>query len=76
MADRQMLADVLAWPLDKAIAELKRANVFVCVKEAILPNRPSVGPELRVARVRADRKNVELVVVKAQTQPVGNVPPM
>ena len=76
MADRQALPDVLAWPLDKARAELERADIAVCVKEALLPNRPPVGSELRVARVRAGRENVELVVVKAQTKPAGNVPPI
>ena len=75
-ADPQPPPDVLAWPLDKAMAELKRADLFVCVKEVLLPNRLPVGSELRVARVKADREKLELVVVKTQTQPVGNVPPV
>ncbi|NLG86663.1 MAG: hypothetical protein GX489_05530 [Firmicutes bacterium] len=76
MEKQYLLPDVLAWPLNKAITELKHADVMVDIKEAVLPNRPVEGSELRVARVRADKEKVELVVVKAQTQPVGNMPPV
>jgi hypothetical protein len=72
----RVLPEMLAWQVDKAINECKRAGLTVNVKEAWLSNRPPVGSDLRVARVKVDSDNVEIVVVKAQTQPVGNVPPV
>lgn len=69
------IPDVLAWPLAEAVDKLERAEIRVVVKEASLPSRLPVGSEQRVVRVKDLKGAVELVAVKVQTEPVGDMPP-
>jgi hypothetical protein len=76
MANMQAIPDVLAWPLQEAVAELERANLAFCIREAFLPDQELAGHEPRVARVKVRGEAVELVTVKVPREPAGKVPPV
>lgn len=72
----QVIPDVLAWPLQKALIELERLDLPIRLIETSLPEREYAGTKLRVARTKVCQGVVELVVVKVQTEPVDKVPPV
>ena len=69
------MPDILAWPVDKAVAECDRAGFVVQVHETAQVRQRLLCPELRVVRAEAIDGQIHLTVAKAQTEPAMNQPP-